>query len=137
MFGHKDTLKASKNTLSDSESPFKKDSDYRNPPSLDDLGEAALYGVDLCYKHLIGRYSLTEGGQSDKLMVVHYLRATPKFEFMEISINGGEPIWVQPYPNSPGIDYGHSLGNFTVKFVYDDEKDFVTERLPLGSAAAD
>jgi len=135
MFGNKDTRKVGKNVPSGSENPFKAERERRGPGPEGNLGECILSGLDLCYKHLIGRYSLVKSSHSEKLVIVRYLRATPKFEFMEVSIDGGEPIWVQPYPTGLHVDYGCDGGNYTVKFVYDEEKDFVTEKVPLESTA--
>ncbi len=134
MFGSgKEALTAGKDGRSCSEKRKEKDSGLRNGEFLDNLGEAVLCKVDLCYKQLIGRFSLTEHNRSDKLQIVEYLRATKNFEYIEIRINGGEPVWVEPYPNGYGVDYGCGLGNFTVKLVYGDENEFVTEKVPLNS----
>lgn len=138
LFNHGgDTGKVGKNILSDTENPFKKEKGYRNDVSLEDIGEAKLYDVDLCYKHLIGRHALVKSGRDNKMYIVRFLRATRNFEFIEVSVGGAESEWMKPYPNGLGVDFGCGHGNYTIKFVYDDDKDFVTEKLPLdGDAAA-
>lgn len=123
-----------KNVPSDTENPSKKET-VRNEAHLDNLGDAKLCAVDLRFRHLIGRCSLAEMSRSDKMCFVRYLRATPKFEFIEVSINGGEPEWAKLLPCGLGVDFGCSQGNITVRFVYDGEEDFITEKIPLDDGA--